>query len=123
VMSLITKNNELNENGYKEFLGQRYSQFVRLDNEFRLHHYMNKSSFHYRLQLGAGVPLKNNGPSLPFDYSFFGGGSNDNRGFSARSLGPGVYKYYLDSNRTVTEMGDMRLGASLEYRFKITSLF
>lgn len=122
-MSLITKNNEPNENGYKEFLGQRYSQFVRLDNEFRLHQYFKNRSLHYRLQIGAGVPLENNGPSLPYDYSFFGGGSNDNRGFRARSLGPGIYKYYLDSNRTVTEMGDMRLGASLEYRFKISSLF
>lgn len=122
-MSLITKNNPVNENGFKEFLGQRYSQFMRLDNQFRLHHYLNKQSLHYRIQVGAGVPLKNNGPSLPFDYSFFGGGSNDNRGFRARSLGPGVYKYYLDSSRTVTEMGDMRLGASVEYRFKITSLF
>jgi len=121
-MSLITKNNEVNENGFREFLGQRYSQFVRLDNEFRLHHYFKKNSLHYRLQIGAGVPLKNNGPSLPFDYSFFGGGSNDNRGYRARSLGPGVYKYYLDTNRTVTEMGDMRLGASAEYRFEITGL-
>jgi len=122
-ISLITKNKEANENGFREFLGQRYSQFMRLDNQFRLHQYFSKSSLHYRLQIGAGVPLKNNGPSLPFDYSFFGGGSNDNRGFRARSLGPGVYKYYLDTNRTVTEMGDMRLGASVEYRFKITSLF
>ncbi|PWH82216.1 hypothetical protein DIT68_14010 [Brumimicrobium oceani] len=122
-MSLITKDKPSNENGFKEFLGQRYSQFVRLDNEFRLHHYFNKQSIHYRLQVGAGVPLENNGPSLPFDYSFFGGGSNDNRGFRARSLGPGVYKYYLDTSRTVTEMGDMRLGASVEYRFKISSLF
>lgn len=123
VISLITKNKEINENGYKEFLGQRYSQFIRLDNQFTLHHHFNNQSLHYRLQIGAGMPLENNGLNLPFDYSFFGGGSNDNRGFRARSLGPGVYKYYLDSNRTVTQMGDMRLGASFEYRFRITSLF
>ena len=121
-MSLITTNNEKNADGFKDFLGQRYSHFVRLDNEFRLHQYMDKKSLHYRLQIGAGIPFENNGPSLPFDYSFFGGGSNDNRGFRARSLGPGVYKYYLDTSRTVTEMGDMRLGASVEYRFKISSL-
>ncbi|HLW29669.1 MAG TPA: BamA/TamA family outer membrane protein [Brumimicrobium sp.] len=123
VISLITKNKDATINGYKEFLGQRYSQFIRLDNQFTLHHYLNKQSLHYRLQIGAGVPLENNGLNLPFDYSFFGGGSNDNRGFRARSLGPGVYKYYLDSNRTVTQMGDMRLGASFEYRFKISNMF
>lgn len=124
IMSAITKNNPLNSDGYKEFLGQRYSQFVRLDNEFKLNQYINdKQSLHYHLQIGAGVPLKNNGPTLPFDYSFFAGGSNDNRGFRARTLGPGVYKYYLDTNRTLTQLGDMRLSASFEYRFKITSLF
>lgn len=124
IMSAITKNKPLNSEGYKEFLGQRYSQFVRLDNEFKLHHYINdKQSLHYRLQIGAGVPLKNNGITLPYDYSFFGGGSNDNRGFRARTLGPGTYKYYLDTNRTLTELGDMRLSASFEYRFDITSLF
>jgi len=123
VIGLITNKKEPGLDGYKEFLGQRYSQFIRLDNQFVLNHQLNKQSLHYRLQIGAGMPLKNNGPSLPFDYSFFGGGSNDNRGFRARSLGPGVYKYYLDSNRTVTQMGDMRLGASFEYRFQITSLF
>ncbi|HLW39212.1 MAG TPA: BamA/TamA family outer membrane protein, partial [Brumimicrobium sp.] len=106
------------------FLGQRYSQFVRLDNQLVLNQHIDRiSSLHYRLQAGVGIPLKNNGPSLPFDYSFFGGGSNDNRGYSARTLGPGIYKYYLDTTRTSTQMGDVRLGASLEYRFKMTKLF
>lgn len=124
VMSLITNKDPVNEKGYKEFLGQRYSQFIRLDNQFILHQKIDDdNSLHYRLQLGAGVPLKNNGLTLPFDYSFFGGGSNDNRGFRARTLGPGAYKYYLDTSRTITEMGDMRMGASFEYRYKITKLF
>lgn len=124
IIGLITDKKEPNEEGYKEFLGQRYSQFVRLDNQLVLNQHIDRiSSLHYRLQAGVGIPLKNNGPSLPFDYSFFGGGSNDNRGYSARTLGPGVYKYYLDTTRTSTQMGDVRLGASLEYRFKMTKLF
>src|SRR5690554_7008344 len=86
IIGLITDKKTPNDDGYKEFLGQRYSQFIRLDNQFILNHQLKKQSLHYRLQIGAGVPLKNNGPSLPFDYSFFGGGSNDNRGFRARSL-------------------------------------
>lgn len=124
IIGLITDKKEPNEEGYKEFLGQRYSQFVRLDNQLVLNQHIDRiSSLHYRLQAGVGIPLKNNGPSLPFDYSFFGGGSNDNRGYSARTLGPGIYKYYLDTTRTSTQMGDVRLGASLEYRFKMTKLF
>jgi outer membrane protein assembly factor BamA len=57
--------------------------------------------------------------SLPYDYSFYAGGSNDNRGWRARSLGPGAYKYHLDTNRTLTQIGDVRIGASLEYRFSL----
>ncbi|MBW7867570.1 MAG: BamA/TamA family outer membrane protein [Brumimicrobium sp.] len=124
IMSAITQKKAPNAEGFKEFLGQRYSQFIRLDNEFKLHHDFSKiHSLHYKLQLGAGIPLKNNGINLPFDYSFFAGGSVDNRGFRARSLGPGVYKYYLDSIRTSTQMGDMRLSGSFEYRFKMSKLF
>ena len=123
-LSLITQNQPLNEEGFKEFLGQRFSQFIRLDNEIRLHHYFKGDrSMNYRIQIGGGLPLSNNGLNLPFDYSFFAGGSNDNRGFRARSLGPGVYKYYLDTNRTVTEIGDIRLGGSVEYRFRISDFF
>ncbi len=123
MLSVLTQNQPLNSEGFKQFLGQRFSQFIRLDNEIRLHHYLDGDrSMNYRLQFGGGVPLANNGLNLPFDYSFFAGGSIDNRGFRARSLGPGEYKYYLDTNRTVTEIGDIRLGGSVEYRFRISDL-
>ncbi|MEX2485411.1 MAG: BamA/TamA family outer membrane protein [Brumimicrobium sp.] len=124
IVDLLMKDQPLNAEGNKEFFGLRYSQFIRLDNEIRLHHYLEgERSLNYKLQIGGGLPFGNNAPNLPFDYSFSGGGSNDNRGFRARSLGPGGYKYYLDTNRTVTEIGDIRLGGSVEYRFRITDLF
>lgn len=121
---LLQSNAPVNEDGFKEIFGVRYSQFTRLDNDLRLNHKLKRErSMNYRLQIGAGLPFGNNGPNLPFDYSFFAGGTNDNRGFRARSLGPGVYKYYLDTNRTATEIGDIRFGGSVEYRFKITGIF
>ena len=123
-LSLLQRNKPLNADGFKEFAGVQYSQFFRLDNEFKLNQNLRgERSFNYRLQLGAGAPYGNNGPNMPFDYSFFAGGANDNRGFRARSLGPGVYKYYLDTNRTATEIGDIRIGASFEYRFRISGIF
>jgi len=123
VMGLITQKQPVNSDGNKEFLGQKYSQFARLDNQVVVNQRINnETSLHYRLQVGAGIPLLHNGPNLPFDYSFFGGGSNDNRGFRARTLGPGIYKYYLDSTSTSTQMGDMRLGASVELRFKLSKI-
>ena len=122
--SLLNQNQEVNAQGFKEIFGVRYSQFARWDHDFRFNHLLKgERSINYRLQLGAGIPYGNNGPNLPFDYSFFAGGSNDNRGFRARALGPGVYKYYLDTNRTATEIGDIRIGGSVEYRFKLSGMF
>lgn len=112
------------ETGQKTIFNVAYSQFIRLDNEFIGEYIINrKSSFHYRLLAGAGLPYGNIATSLPYDYSFYAGGSNDNRGWAARTLGPGSYKYYLDENRTITQIGDIRLGVQAEYRFSITNLF
>lgn len=122
--NLVTRKATPNEDGVKELFGVRFSQFTRLDNDFRMNHSLKgERSLNYRLQAGVGIPYGNNAPNLPFDYSFFAGGANDNRGFRARTLGPGVYKYYLDTTRTATEIGDVRLGFSMEYRFRISGMF
>lgn len=107
-----------------EIFGVAYSQFARLDNEIIGEYKINKKqSFNFRIQLGGGIPYGNIATSLPYDYSFYAGGSNDNRGWAARTLGPGSYKYYLDENRTVTQIGDIRLGSQAEYRIAATNLF
>ncbi len=118
------KNQSINSstNQYEVF-GIGYSQFFRINNDFIYSHKINpKNSLHTRVQAGIGLPYGNSETSLPYDYSFFAGGSNDNRGWRARSLGPGAYKYYLDSNSTVTQIGDIHLGFSFEYRFKISKV-
>jgi hypothetical protein len=117
-------NQEMNSQNQYQIFGLGYSQFIRLDNDFIYSTKINvKSSLHARLQAGYGLPYGNSSTSLPYDYSFFAGGANDNRGWKARSLGPGVYKYYLDTNRTITQVADIRLGMSVEYRFNITKTF
>jgi len=123
ILSAFSSIQDTNANGQREFVGVPYSQFIRLDNILIISNpFHKKQSLNYKLQIGGGVPYGNTTTSLPYDYSFFGGGANDNRGWRARSLGPGSYKYYLDTNRTATQIGDIRLGASLEYRFPITQL-
>lgn len=111
---------DTNELGRYQIFGVPYSRFVRIDNDFIVSYPFNKkSSIHYRALAGAGITTGNKETSLPFDYSFFAGGSNDNRGWRARTLGPGGYKYILDTNRTLTQIGDLRLSTSLEYRFSL----
>lgn len=103
---------------------QPYSQFVRLDNQLIASKRMlNKTTLHFRMHAGAGLSYGNSKTAMPYDYSFFGGGSNDNRGWRARALGPGAYKYHLDTNRLATQIGDIRFGGSLEYRFDMGSTF
>lgn len=110
-------------NGQHTIFGVGYSQFVRMDNEVIMSNPIGpKKSIHGRLQFGAGKPYGNSATSLPYDYSFFAGGANDNRGWRARALGPGAYKYYLDTNRTATQIGDVRLAASAEFRFSFGPL-
>lgn len=110
-------------NGQYQFLNLTYAQFVRLDNRYVLAKKINSSSsIHFKAEAGAGIPYGNTNTSLPYDYSFYAGGSNDNRGWRARSLGPGAYKYHLDTNRTLTQIGDVRIGTSIEYRFSLGSI-
>lgn len=119
-LSLFKKFQDTISNGQHAIFGVGYSQFARLDNEIIFSHPTGrKKSVHMRLQLGAGIPYGNTKTSMPFDYSFFAGGANDNRGWRARALGPGSYKYYLDTNRTATQIGDIRIGGSAEFRFSL----
>jgi len=104
--------------------GVAYSQFMRLDNELIFAQPFNKErSIHFRGMIGAGVPYGNSENALPYDYSFFAGGANDIRGWTARTMGPGAYPFYLDTNRTTTQLGNFKLGLSAEFRFAINSFF
>lgn len=112
------------DTGQKAILNVAYAQFSRFDNELIVSQPVGKTqSVHFRFEAGAGIPYGNTTTSLPYDYAFFAGGANDNRGWRARALGPGSYQYYLDSNRAATQIGDMRIGASFEYRFEFNRVF
>ncbi len=122
IISIFKKYQDTVVGGQHSIFGVGYSQFLRLDNNFSAGMKINEKSWVYsRLQAGIGVPYGNTKTSLPYDYSFFAGGANDNRGWRARALGPGSYKYYLDTNRTATQIGDIRLGSSIEFRYSLGS--
>jgi hypothetical protein len=123
-LSLFKTNQDTISGGQHAIFGVGYSQFVRLDNEaIYSYPFQRKTSIHSRIQIGGGLPYGNTVTSLPYDYGFFGGGANDNRGWRARALGPGSYKYYLDTNRTATQIGDIRIGGSVEFRFSLGGMF
>ena len=112
------------ENGQRSIFGVAYSQFARVDNDFIFSRPLNrKMSIHSRLLSGIGLPYGNTTTSMPYDYGFFAGGSNDNRGWRARSMAPGIYKSYVDTNAANTQIGDIKLAATFEYRFNMGTNF
>lgn len=107
-----------NENGYYEAFNVRFAQYLKTDFDFRSYQFINlNSKVVYRLFAGIGVPILNIN-SMPFEKSFFAGGTNDQRAWTARTLGPGSTSDTV-SFRAVDQIGDVMLGGNLEYRFKV----
>lgn len=67
---------------------------------------------------GLGIPILNS-QSLPFEKSFYLGGSNSMRAWRLRTLGPGGYIDTSASTFVIENVGDIKLELNLEYRFKI----
>ncbi|WP_027421226.1 translocation and assembly module lipoprotein TamL [Crocinitomix catalasitica] len=119
----VAKTNLNPETNLRELFGVPYTQFVKTDIQLVTSQYINKKHRVVMRGMGGVIVAYGNSPSAPYEQSFFGGGSNDIRAFEARTMAPGSTKVYADSNLTDTQIGDLRLEANLEWRFKLTSLF
>lgn len=68
--------------------------------------------------VGLGIPYGNS-YDMPFEKSFFAGGSNGMRGWHFRDLGPGGFSN--PQNLDIERIGDIQLEFNVEYRFPIYS--
>ncbi len=106
------------DDSYKVF-GTRYSQYVKLDGDFAITHYINqRSSIAFHAGLGVAVPYGNS-TVLPFEKRFYSGGANSVRGWGVRTLGPGSFDGKKAQNSFIYQCGDIRLDLNLEYRCKL----
>jgi len=98
----------------------RFAQYVKVDLDAVKVNVLDKNTrFVYRFYGGVGVPLTNLN-ALPFDRSFFGGGSNGIRAWNIRTLGPGSA---ADTNViAIDQVGEMHLELNLEYRLGLTDI-
>lgn len=104
--------------GYYRALGVRYAQYVKTDVDLRVYQIMNEhSKMVYRGFAGIGIALENL-EVMPFEKSFFAGGSNDQRAWTARALGPGSVSDSI-SFKAIDQIGDIVLGGNVEYRFDV----
>lgn len=105
-----------------EVFGTPYSQFARVEADFRRYHIINaKTSFVTRLYGGIGIPYGNSN-ILIYPKQFFTGGPNSVRAFQIRSIGPGSDSTFLSAAGTFDRTGDMKLELNAEYRFNILYL-
>lgn len=107
----------------KTILGVPFSQYSKLELEFR--HYYNfgkESTLASRIIVGAGIPYGNSS-ELPFIKQFFIGGTNSIRAFRARSIGPGTFNGNAVTNTFLPDQsGDLKLELNTEWRTQIYKL-
>lgn len=100
--------------GRYQLLDVAYSQYVKTEFDYIKHWDLGKKNvLATRAFFGIAIPYGNSN-SIPFAKSFFGGGPNDNRAWTAYNLGPG-------SSETANEFNEanLKLAFSAEQRFNV----
>jgi outer membrane protein assembly factor BamA len=123
----------LYRNALFEATGLSVYDFARFSADYRRYHHLTPQTF-FVWRLNGGVvhalsrtndPLTGFSPFIvPYDKSFFAGGSTSLRAWQPRRLGPGGYTSKLSSGARdyITEQpGELLLEGSVEYRFPIYS--
>ncbi|MEO6166464.1 MAG: BamA/TamA family outer membrane protein [Chitinophagales bacterium] len=103
-----------------EIFQNAYSQYGWLSLDFRYYLATGKySKLASRIFTGMAFPYGNS-DLIPYYKSFSAGGVSDLRGFRSRSVGPGTfYDPVIDSIGYYNQVGDIKLGLAMEYRFPI----
>ncbi|WP_430613619.1 BamA/TamA family outer membrane protein [Flavobacterium sp. JP2137] len=119
---LIMNANE-EEGEQKSILGVPFSQYVKVENDFRYYRRLTRNSqLATRIVAGIGVPYGNS-DQMPFIKQFFVGGTNSIRAFRSRSLGPGSFNPTENASGFLPDQsGDITLELNVEYRAKLFSI-
>ncbi|WP_084205814.1 translocation and assembly module lipoprotein TamL [Psychroserpens mesophilus] len=113
-----TLNLNKNSNGKYEIFGVPFSQFIKTEFDYVKHWDLGKKNvFAIRSYFGIAIPYGNS-DNIPFAESFFAGGPNDIRAWSAYNLGPG-------SSLSTNEFNEanMKITLSAEQRFNLVGRF
>jgi outer membrane protein assembly factor BamA len=111
-------NLDRNSNGKYEIFGVPYSQFIKTEFDYVKHWDLGKKNvFAIRSYFGIAIPYGNS-DNIPFAKSFFAGGPNDIRAWTAYNLGPG-------SSLSTNEFNEanMKITLSAEQRFNLVGRF
>ena len=112
-------NFEQNDGGQYMVFGVAFAQYAKHDFSFTANWRMDRmNNIVAHLEWGVAVPYGNS-TSLPFEKRYFAGGANSVRGWAVRELGPGVYSGNDKTIDYIKQSGDIKIGASVEYRSKL----
>ncbi len=113
---LVNQINKIAAWGADSLLFQvNYFQYIKTDFDFRNYIILSpRDKLVYRIFSGIGLPYGNS-KSMPFEKMYYSGGPYSMRAWGERSLGPGSYNDEI----TYNQLGDIKLEANLEYRFKV----
>ena len=103
-----------NDDGRYELFNVSYSQYVKTELDYIKYWDLgSKNILAMRTFFGIAIPYGNS-TNIPFSKSFFAGGANDNRAWTAYNLGPG-------SSLTTNEFNEanLKIALSAENRFNI----
>ncbi len=111
--------NTLGDNESLDNTGITYSQYTKVQLDFRYYRKLSsKEEIATRLLIG-GAKAYGNATEVPFIKQFSAGGSNSVRAFRARSLGPGTFLDTETGASLVDNTGDIKIESSVEYRYPI----
>ncbi|MDR1723772.1 MAG: BamA/TamA family outer membrane protein [Tannerella sp.] len=104
----------------KNFLGNPYSQYIKVETELRYNHYISRTQ-KLATRLGGGVIYSyGNSTIAPYSERFYVGGANSIRAFTIRSIGPGRFAADPDNPYAyIDQNGDLMLQGNAEYRARI----
>jgi outer membrane protein assembly factor BamA len=107
-----------NENDKYEVFGVAFSQYVKTELDYVKHWSLgDKNILAIRSFFGFAIPYGNS-TSIPFSRSFFAGGTNDNRAWTAYNLGPGTTSSSNEFNEA-----NLKLAFSIEHRYNLFGNF
>lgn len=103
-----------NSDNRYEIFKVAYSQFIKTEFDYVKHWDLGgKNVLAARSYFGIAIPLGNS-TNIPFSKSFFAGGANDNRAWTAYRLGPGSSESSNEFNEA-----NLKLALSVEQRFNV----
>lgn len=101
---------------------QPIAQYLKLETDLRRYIRMEKSELASRVMVGVGIPVGAS-EALPYIKRYSAGGAFSNRGWRARTLGPGRSIDTSVNSTYIDRTGDLKFELNTEYRMNLLKLF